>query len=603
MTPATPPADPLVAQRDAATQAIVDSPHPLRVIVAGPGTGKTTVFERALIQRGGGGLALTFLRLLADDLRKSLADHADAYTFHGFAKHRMKVHTPAGLTPRFEIYPPLMSIETWDLGVLGVIKVPQKIGPKVFLRARTFVENRLQTLDFGSGIPDKVLDLGSYYDAAAFPDLVLRMYLDYTEHPEHVPPFPLVVVDEYQDFSPLETAIIDLLGTKSDLLIAGDDDQALYAFREASPVAIRELAANPAAQRFSLPFCSRCTSVIVDAVTVTLGRATDIGRLQGRLAKPFRDYPPTKGVDSAANPKIFDVRCTSQDYIKRYVAARIAEVPEEDIRQAAAEGYPAVLVIGPAPFLQDVAEHLAGIYPEAGFKPSDKLPILPLDGYKYIARDAASNLGWRILVHVAEPPDWRLAVGNALSTGTPLVDHLSPEFRGEHLAVAELLTRAWTETLGAEDRETLASRLGVPADQLDLVLGTSQQTDSPDAVGGEQEESLTLGRGIESEAPSGPTKGIPLVPSIMFTSLLGAKGLSAAHVFVVGCSNGHFPRNATPTDEEVCEFVVALSRTRKACHLVSSRWLGRVRLDPSVFLRWVKDQTEPRWINKDNVPG
>ncbi|MEI7745346.1 MAG: hypothetical protein WCK58_16545 [Chloroflexota bacterium] len=44
--------DPLIAARDAATSAIVNSPHPRRVVVAGPGTGK------ALAQRGGKGLAL-----------------------------------------------------------------------------------------------------------------------------------------------------------------------------------------------------------------------------------------------------------------------------------------------------------------------------------------------------------------------------------------------------------------------------------------------------------------------------------------------------------------------------------------------------------------
>jgi superfamily II DNA or RNA helicase len=61
--------DPMVAARDAATDAVVNSPHHRRVIVAGPGTGKSTTFKKALKQRGGRGLALTFLRLLADDLR------------------------------------------------------------------------------------------------------------------------------------------------------------------------------------------------------------------------------------------------------------------------------------------------------------------------------------------------------------------------------------------------------------------------------------------------------------------------------------------------------------------------------------------------------
>jgi hypothetical protein len=150
-----------------------------------------------------------------------------------------------------------------------------------------------------------VLDLGTYYDAAGFPDLTLRMYLDQRDHPEHIPTFPLIVVDEYQDFSPLETAIIDQLGTKSDLLIAGDDDQALYDWRAATADAIRTLAEDPGSDRHPLPYCSRCTSVIVDAVLATIREATAIGKLTGRLDKPFECYMPSKGPDSEAHPKIF----------------------------------------------------------------------------------------------------------------------------------------------------------------------------------------------------------------------------------------------------------------------------------------------------------
>ena len=595
--------DPLVAERDAATDAIVKSPHKRRVIVAGPGTGKTTTFKKALVQRGGRGLALTFLRVLADDLAGALADEADAITFHGYAKHRMKGHTPSGLTPQFEIYPPLLTLETWDLGVLGVLKVKDDIGPRAFNKLKTFAENRLQTLDFASGFPSRILTLGSYYDAAGFPDLVLRMHLDYKDHPEHVPPYPLVVVDEYQDFSPLETAIIDQLGTKSDVLIAGDDDQALYAFREATPVAIRKLATDPAAQRWPLPFCSRCTSVVVDAVLMTIERATAIGRLDGRLDKPFRDFPPTKASANGAHPKIFDVRCTHTSYVKRYVAARIAEISQDDIREAAAGNYPAALVIGPAPFLPDVAEHLSGTHPKASFKPSNSLPVVALDGYLSIARDPRSNLGWRILVHATRPPNWKAQVRAALEGNVPLVDQLDQSFRDEHLAIAERLNGAWKEEIGDSEREDLANRLGIPTERLEEMLGVglgALSVPSGESEGA-QEESLTLGQEVTGEIPP---EEEPLLPSIMFTSLLGAKGLSAAHVFVVGMCNGHFPRDTTPTDDEICQFIVALSRTRKACHLVSTTHLGGATLAASTFLAWVSGQTTPPvWINKDSVPG
>ncbi len=46
------------AQRQAALDAILDSAAPKKLIVAGPGTGKTHTF-RAGLERAGGGVALT----------------------------------------------------------------------------------------------------------------------------------------------------------------------------------------------------------------------------------------------------------------------------------------------------------------------------------------------------------------------------------------------------------------------------------------------------------------------------------------------------------------------------------------------------------------
>jgi superfamily I DNA/RNA helicase len=599
LEPAAAP-DPMIAARDAATDEVVNSPHRRRVIVAGPGTGKSTTFKKALVQRGGRGLALTFLRLLADDLRKSLIDCADGYTFHGFAKRQMKVHTPAGLSAHFEIYPPLVTLEMWDFHALGIQKIAKNPGAITLARKKAAIENPVQKLDFTGGVPQRVLDLGSYYDAAGFPDLTLRMYLDQKDHPEHIPTFPLIVVDEYQDFSPLETAIIDQLGTESHLLIAGDDDQALYDWRAATADAIRTLAADPASERHSLPYCSRCTSVIVDAVIATIRAATAIGKLPGRLNKPFECYTPTKGPDNEAHPKIFDVRCTHSTYMKRYVAARITEIPQEDIKEAAREGHPTVLVIGPRQFLNDVVDHLREAYPDARRKPSDALPVLPVHGYRYLARDVGSNLGWRIVVEVMRPAGWEACVRDALETGEALVDHLDSAFRDEHLAVAALLARGLKGELDHRERDELATHLRVAVEELDKTLELAEETEPTEEDEGVQEQIDTIGPDIE---PDEVKEEAPLQPTITFTSLVGAKGLSAAYVFVVGCSNGHFPRHSPPSDVEICEFIVALSRTRKACHLVSCAYLGQEALAPSDFLTWVRGQTTVRRINKTNVPG
>jgi superfamily I DNA/RNA helicase len=70
--------------------------------------------------------------------------------------------------------------------------------------------------------------------------------------------------------------------------------------------------------------------------------------------------------------------------------------------------------------------------------------------------------------------------------------------------------------------------------------------------------------------------------------MVSAKGLSAEHVFIVGFNNEHFPRHPDAiTDYEVCCLLVALSRTRRQCHLVSCRrWKGPP-VQVSTFLGWL----------------
>jgi hypothetical protein len=81
---------------------------------------------------------------------------------------------------------------------------------------------------------------------------------------------------------------------------------------------------------------------------------------------------------------------------------------------------------------------------------------------------------------------------------------------------------------------------------------------------------------------------------------LGAKGLSAGYVFIVGFNDGAFPTDPNSvTDDEVCKLIVGLSRTRNECHLVSCGRFGSAWIEPSSFLRWLGVDIEERVINRD----
>src|SRR5713101_8527678 len=83
---------------------------------------------------------------------------------------------------------------------------------------------------------------GNYYDAVDFDDTVYRAYKQLSDQRDLVPTFRLVLIDEYQDFNALEAGFIERLAERSPILIAGDDDQALYAqLRDSSCTYIRSL--------------------------------------------------------------------------------------------------------------------------------------------------------------------------------------------------------------------------------------------------------------------------------------------------------------------------------------------------------------------------
>jgi len=89
------------------TALILESNARNKVVVAGPGTGKSFTFQELLKTKSGDNLALTFINNLARDLQKDLGTLAEAYTFHGYCKkllHRISVN---GIDTDFHYYPKL----------------------------------------------------------------------------------------------------------------------------------------------------------------------------------------------------------------------------------------------------------------------------------------------------------------------------------------------------------------------------------------------------------------------------------------------------------------------------------------------------------------
>jgi superfamily I DNA/RNA helicase len=277
----------------AAVERIVGSGARHRLVVAGPGTGKTHLFGRVLegARDRDRQVVLTFINNLKNDLDRSLGHAARVFTFHGYCHHLLRTSPEIreGLSGDFHYYPAIVRLvdEDWTIG------------------AGT-ASPRFVRLMRNAQIGDEMgfyLARSNYYDSIGFDDSVFRVYVRLKGEAALIRDYDLVLVDEYQDFNRLEAELIGLLRSVSPTLIAGDDDQALYSLlREAKAQFIRDLHTGDHYENFELPFCMRSTQVIVEAVGDVVIAARGRGKLADRIDKPYQYYPPKKAADSERYP-------------------------------------------------------------------------------------------------------------------------------------------------------------------------------------------------------------------------------------------------------------------------------------------------------------
>ncbi|MCR4304662.1 MAG: AAA family ATPase [Gallionella sp.] len=520
------------AELRAAIEAVLQSPSRKKLVIAGPGTGKTTLFKQMLELASGEPdqrIVLTFINNLKDDLEKELEGQAQVFTLHSYCLGLLH-RNPAlrgSLSPDFRCCPGLASLIADDWELINSSEAPQFVGEMRSLAE----ENHLHFY----------LARGHYYDAVDFDDSVYRAFDGLSSGRAAPDIYVLVLIDEYQDFNALEAGVIGVLGERNPILIVGDDDQALYSqLRDASWDHIRLLSKNDEFEVFELPFCMRCPKVVVEAVADIIVEARKLHRLEGRIDKPYKYFPPAKGADSAKYPKIANVETSVQrknvNYMGRYIAQAIAEIPQDEVEAAARGGYPAALVIVAKPYRDQIIGYLESAGYSVSTRRESGSAIDREMGLSILKEKPDSNLGWRIVLDADRPPFLR-----------------------------DVIVRT------AEGTERLVD--AVPGEYRDTVLAQVDAYEPPPLDEG-------------GEEPPAPDEK----PPVRVTSFEGAKGLSAQHVFIAGLHDGELPHDpAGIKDLEICKFVVGLTRTRKKCTLIHTRRFGDSWKSPSSFISWIDD--------------
>jgi superfamily I DNA/RNA helicase/RecB family exonuclease len=283
--PAAGPAAPLVL--DAGQRRVVEHAGGPLLVLAGPGTGKTTTITESVVDRvarrgidPGRILVLTFSRRAARELRDRIAIRLGrtlrqplALTFHSYAYALVRREfVLAGEQPPILLPGPEQLLEVQRLlrGEVsdGSGNWPEQLRPAVGARGfaaelRDFLLRAAERGLDGSGLaalgslharPDWRA-AGRFLDAyAARFDLAPVPAYDYAEivriagsllrqgavRTRERDAYDAVLVDEYQDTDPAqEELLVQLAGDGRELIAVGDPDQSIYAFRGADVDAIR----------------------------------------------------------------------------------------------------------------------------------------------------------------------------------------------------------------------------------------------------------------------------------------------------------------------------------------------------------------------------
>jgi DNA helicase II / ATP-dependent DNA helicase PcrA len=263
---------------DEQLEAVTHNSGPL-IIVAGAGTGKTTVATQRiawLIEQGKAKpdevLALTFTEKAATEMEERVdrllpIGYVDLWisTFHAFCERVLKAHAlEIGLPHEFKLFTEIDTLlllrRNFDQFDLNHYK--PRGNPTRFLKALMRHISRAKDelilperyLSLANKLEDeeesaRIAELGNAYktyqeillekSAIDFGDLIFYTYELFAKRPailkHYQEQFKYILVDEFQDTNTAQYELVKLLaGAHGNITVVGDDDQSIYKFRGAS---------------------------------------------------------------------------------------------------------------------------------------------------------------------------------------------------------------------------------------------------------------------------------------------------------------------------------------------------------------------------------
>ncbi|WP_316526426.1 ATP-dependent helicase [Kitasatospora brasiliensis] len=335
---------------DAYQRAVVEHTGGPLLVLAGPGTGKTTTLVEAVARRVADGtdperiLVLTFSRKAATELRDrmsgrlgSSAAAPQATTFHSFCYALLRAHQDPQdyAEPLRLLSGPEQDVMVRELLAGGAEDAKRGLGRiawpldlraclttrgfadevrAVLARSRELGLGEAELERFAHGVQRPDWAAAAHFLADYLDVLDLRGVLDYAElvhravllaerpdvGQELRRRYEVVFVDEYQDTDPSQVRLLhQLAGGGRDLVAVGDPDQSIYAFRGADingildfPQTFRKTDGSPADVKVLR--VSRRSGAVLLAASREIARRMPMGRLPADKLAQHRALLPSR---------------------------------------------------------------------------------------------------------------------------------------------------------------------------------------------------------------------------------------------------------------------------------------------------------------------
>ncbi len=573
--------------RDQNASAIAQHEAVKFLIVSGPGTGKSHLFLDRInywYQQDAQAkvFVTSFVRKLVADLQNDIngdtqltdAQKSDitASTLHKFARSIVEQNhgtTEWRFQPHFRIIGQFWKDVVWSDVLAFYPALDRGVYTWKKFEEQLYNANFDESADW-QGLKKAYFKLCQFYNAAGFGDLILRAKDALAENADlNVSNY--FIIDEYQDFNSAEDALINqLVNEPKGLLVVGDDEQVLYEkLKSGKPTLIRGLYQNNDYVNGMLPFCGRSSFHI----TKSAGHFIQQGREAECIEKI---YLPIKTTDD--KPKVQVIACatapTAVDYIEKFIGDNKTAIDERKTELAEGEENDAfLLILTPAKDIdfykikkfdgkKKLDKLMSEYQAENRYFSEDYYKIL---SYYSLANNPQNNFTFRKVLHYENIAEARVheLIESAMQNNQNFCDLESEETKNAIQKCNEMKTILEAKGQTIEQKiESIARHIAV-TDQNRLKEDIERKSIN-------QEEVTEIEHQEEEEAELEEIE-VRKMGAVELMTIVGAKGLSADHVIIIGFDNVNMSwitKNA---------FYVAMTRAKKSLHILTALKSGGAR--------------------------